>query len=189
VGAGEIIGFLLPMTETNDRWLDRFYAGDRDLLAEVYEEQFELVFQAVGRVVGDVDQETVVHELFCRLLASETMRRGFRGGTLAAWLTTLAKHQAIDFVRKYRREGSLEGVGDQVAAPSDDGAEAKRLVDGFRTEALPQKWAAVFEARFLRQLSQREAAASLGISRTTLVYQELRVRRLMEKYFLRRRVP
>ena len=40
-------------------------------------------------------------------------------------------------------------------------------------------------ARFLEQLDQRQAARKVGISRTTLVYQEARIRRLLRR-FLRR---
>ncbi|NPC78158.1 RNA polymerase subunit sigma-70, partial [Pyxidicoccus fallax] len=54
----------------------------------------------------------------------------------------------------------------------------------FRREHLPAKWAPVFEARFVRQLSQREAAAALGLHRTTLAYQELRIRSLLKKFLL-----
>ena len=42
----------------------------------------------------------------------------------------------------------------------------------------------VFEARFVRQLTQREAASTLGISRTTLAYQEHRIRKLLRKHLL-----
>jgi RNA polymerase sigma-70 factor, ECF subfamily len=182
---GATTTLLSPMTDGHDAWLARFHAGERAVLAQVYEEHFDVVYKAVGRVVRDADQETVVHELFCRLVASEPMRQGFRGGSLAAWLTTLGKNQAIDHARRYQRETQLDEAGEAASAGHDDAADAKMLIDRFRAECLPAKWAAVFEKRFLEQLSQREAAAALGISRTTLAYQELRVRRLIEKFFLR----
>jgi RNA polymerase sigma-70 factor (ECF subfamily) len=173
------------MSQSDDAWLARFHAGERALLAQIYEEHFDDVYRAVGRIVRDADQETVVHELFCRLCASAAMRQGFRGGSLAAWLTTVSKNQAIDFARRYQREAPLDEAADQPVAGHDDAAEARLLVERFRAECLPAKWLGVFETRFLEQLSQREAAARLGISRTTLAYQELRVRRLVEKFFTR----
>jgi RNA polymerase sigma-70 factor (ECF subfamily) len=43
----------------------------------------------------------------------------------------------------------------------------------------------VFETRFLLGLEQKEAAARLGISRTTLAYQEYRVKALLRRFVLR----
>ena len=37
----------------------------------------------------------------------------------------------------------------------------------------------------MKQLSQREAAAELSISRTTLAYQEMRIRSLLKSWLLR----
>lgn len=58
------------------------------------------------------------------------------------------------------------------------------LVERFQREVLPPKYRALFDARFLRQLPQREAARELGIERSTLAYQEQRVRELLESFFL-----
>jgi RNA polymerase sigma-70 factor (ECF subfamily) len=186
MGAG--FALALQMSDGDADWLARFHAGERAVLAEIYDEHFDTVYRAAGRIVRDADQETVVHELFVRLLSNESARQGFRGGSLAAWLTTLARNQAIDFLRRHRREVSLEEAEGAAAAEEEAAAvEAKLLVDRFRNECLPAKWAPVFETRFLRQLSQREAAEALGLSRTTLAYQELRVRRLMEKFFVKTR--
>jgi RNA polymerase sigma-70 factor (ECF subfamily) len=135
----------------------------------------------------------VVHEVFYRLLTSREVRAGFRGGSLAAWLTTVARNQAIDHARRFGRE---ETVAPEVAArlaerategPEgiEDGIDARRLLERFRRECVPARWDRVFVARFVDQLSQREAAARLEIRRTTLAYQELRIRRLLERFLLR----
>ena len=175
-------------TSAEARRLARFHAGDRRLFAELYDEYYEVVDRAVGRVLAGADRETVVHEVFYRLLSSEAMRRNFQGGSLTGWLVTVAHHQALDFVRRYRREVTLtssEAVPDpgEPARPGER-AEANLLVARFRREVLPEKWAAVFQTRFLDGLSQREAAHALGLSRTTLVYQELRVQRLLARFLL-----
>jgi RNA polymerase sigma-70 factor (ECF subfamily) len=57
-------------------------------------------------------------------------------------------------------------------------------VERFCREHLPAKWAKVFDARFLRQLPQREAARELGIQRSTLAYQEQQVRELLTAFLL-----
>ena len=174
-------------------WLAQFHAGDRSTLAEVYRDHAQTALRAAGRVLSGADQETVVHEVFCRLLASEPMRRGFQGGSISSWLSTVTRNQAIDFVRRHHRDVSIHELPDEsppdlsggVPAARDSVADdAKELLARFMRDALPTKWAPMFQLRFLRQLTQRDAALQLGISRTTLAYQELRVRRLLEKFCL-----
>jgi RNA polymerase sigma-70 factor, ECF subfamily len=169
----------------------RFHAGDREFLGVVYRETYDVVDAAVGRILRGADRETVVHDLFLRLLASADLRRGFSGGSLRAWLATLGRNLAVDFWRRYRRETSL----DDPAAPSlvepmsrrmEDRAELNLFIDRFRRDALPEALWPLFHARFVERLDQREAARRLGMHRTTLAYRELRVRRLL-RAFLRKR--
>jgi RNA polymerase sigma-70 factor (ECF subfamily) len=171
-------------------WLERFHAGDRTVLSEVYREHFDAVLRTASRFLPAVDAEGVVHEVFYRLISGEAVRRSFQGGSLIAWLTTVTRNQAIDALRKLRREvpaeiealpNTEEPVGEH---PDAFGEEARRLIERFRMERLPEKWAAVFEARFLQGLSQREAAKTLGVRRTTLAYQEGRIRWRLRRFLL-----
>lgn len=172
-----------------DGWLAAFHAGDRRALETCYREHYATVDRAVGRVLSGADRETVVQAVFLRLVQSRKAREGFTGGSLTAWLRTLARHEAIDYWRRHRRErAALPEELDRLAGGEDPALDAEldaqALIERFRRERLPERWRAVFEARFLDGLSQREAAARLGIRRTTLVYQELRVRALLERFVL-----
>jgi RNA polymerase sigma-70 factor (ECF subfamily) len=113
------------------------------------------------------------------------MRVKFVGGDLGAWLGRVATNQAIDHRRRYAREESLSpGL---AAPPPDDAPErlsAQLVIERFRRERLPAKWARVFESRFIAQLGQREAARALGMNRTTLMYQEHRIRALLRRFVL-----
>jgi RNA polymerase sigma-70 factor (ECF subfamily) len=181
-----------PPTD-DPRWLARFHAGEREVLDEIYRRYFSVVVTAV-QILRGADKETVIHDVFLQLLAREELRRGFTGGSFAAWVATIARHQAIDFWRRYRREHSLDDLvarGSsnepvQPVEPFERTVEARLLVDRFRRESLPPKWALVFEARFLMGLDQRSAAARVGISRTTLAYQEIQIRRLLRRFLLGR---
>jgi RNA polymerase sigma-70 factor, ECF subfamily len=168
-------------------WLDRFYGGDRKILEEIYQGQFDRIDAAVGTVLAGADRETVVHEVFLRLLRDLPFRRLFRGGDVGAWLAVVARNQAIDYSRRRNREspsgidlGSTISTGDELARS----AEARLLIERFLRDVLPPTWLAVFQARFIAHLSQAEAAARLGKRRTTLAYQELRIRRLLRKFLL-----
>ena len=96
-----------------DRWLVDFHAGRRSVLEQCYRELYPTVQRAVGRVLTGADQETVIHEVFYRLISREDLRRSFRGGSLKAWIATVAYHQALEYVRRQQREqGALAQVRD-----------------------------------------------------------------------------
>lgn len=165
-------------------WLADFRAGRRSTLEACYRQHFQSVEAAVGRILSGADKETVVHEVFYRVLADGDMRRSFRGGSLGAWLSTVARNRALDYHRRRSRDTPIDErlhleVEERSAA---DTIEARLIVEKFRRDHLPAKWVGVFETRFLRQLNQREAADELGISRTTLAYQEHRVRSLLRRF-------
>jgi RNA polymerase sigma-70 factor, ECF subfamily len=168
-------------------WLARFHAGERDTLELVYRQHFQTVHAAVGTVLAGADRETVIHEVFLRLLNEANFRRSFRGGDLGAWLAVVGRNHAIDYARRRNREAP---AGIDVAAWRSTGSdlasssEARLLIDRFQREVLPPQWRAMFEARFLRHLSQNEAAAELGMRRSTLAYQELRIRQLLRTFLL-----
>jgi RNA polymerase sigma-70 factor (ECF subfamily) len=189
-----MISWLGSVPEDKDQWLVLFHQGERRTMEACYREHFSTVAQAVGQLMSGADQETVIHEVFFRLLSQQKLREGFQGGSLGAWLSVMAKHRAIDYLRAHRREVLVDpGTVSQLEGAKMDLVEQKNeariLVERFRHEALPAKWTSVFEARFLDQLSQREAAVRLGMRRTTLAYQESRIRLLLRRYFLRQRKP
>ncbi|MBI5543912.1 MAG: sigma-70 family RNA polymerase sigma factor [Deltaproteobacteria bacterium] len=181
-------------SEADTGWLERFHAGEAAALEDCYREHYEVVDAAVGRLLQGADRETAVHEVFFRLLSKPEFRRSFRGGSLPAWLTTVARNLATDHLRAVERHRSvsLEEASQLPSATAghfEEAAEARLLVDQFRREVLPEKWEGVFRARFLEQRDQRDAAATLGIARTTLAYQELRIRALLRKFLLRGEAP
>jgi RNA polymerase sigma-70 factor (ECF subfamily) len=172
--------------DENADWLAAFHRADRATMEACYREHHAAVTRAVGTVLTGADQETVVQEVFLRLLSSEPMRRTFLGGSLGAWLGRVARNLAVDYWRRHRLEAGHDGEGPPdahvTAARQEAEMDARLLVERFRREKLPPQWIPVFEARFLQQLSQREAARALGVFRTTLAYQELRIRQLMNEF-------
>jgi RNA polymerase sigma-70 factor (ECF subfamily) len=174
-----------PEAERGAPWLEAFHAGDRGVIEGAYRAHFVTVERALGGLLGPADRETVIHELFSKLLTNGDFRRAFTGGSFVAWLTTVARNQAIDFQRRRGREVPLEDEAPPMPGGSwQDAAEARVLIERFRRERLPPDWVGVFERRFLEQLTQHEAARALGIRRTTLAYRELRIRRALRAFLL-----
>jgi RNA polymerase sigma-70 factor, ECF subfamily len=168
-------------------WLANFHAGTRPALEEFYREYYPTVDRSVGLVLHGADRETVVHEVFFRILDGDEVRRQFRGGSAAAWIGTVARNHAIDYRRRREREipdGNAGSSVDPNGARADNAAEARLLLERFSHDVLPEKWRPVFETCFVRQMTQRAAAKELGISRTTLLYQQHRVRALLRHFLL-----
>ena len=175
----------------DDVWLEAFHGGERACMEECYRTHVASVDQAVGAILKGADRETVIHEVFFRLLTEESFRRRFQGGSLATWLRVVARNQAIDHARHHRREiltPDPAGVGDDEKGqedPLDQRADVRLTLRRFRAEVLPPKWDRVFMARFVEQQDQRDAARALRIPRTTLVYQEHRIRTLLRRFVLK----
>jgi RNA polymerase sigma-70 factor, ECF subfamily len=171
-------------------WLQNFHAGQSTVLAAVYQEHFDAAMGAVSRYLRGADAETVVQDVFLKMVSDKNFRENYKGGAFRAWLATVARNRAIDFLRKHRKEelsydGSFEGEVSAVGGQSFAGRlEARQIIEKFRVEALPEKWRDVFEARFMRQLTQREAAQDLKMPRTTIAYQEIRIRKKLETFLL-----
>jgi RNA polymerase sigma-70 factor (ECF subfamily) len=173
-------------------WVAAFHAGSRATMHDLYQDYFATVDSAVGRVLAGADKETVVHEVFFKLISSGDQRRRFRGGAFGAWIATVARNQAIDHARRLGRERSMPA--DRVerymtaSVGVDEDASARVLIDRFRGE-LPDAWRPVFDLCFLGQLPQRDAAAKLGVARTTLAYQAHRIRARLRQFLVPRKEP
>ena len=115
--------------EARASWLERFHAGDRAVLDEVYRAHVDAVHRSAGGVLGGADLETVVHEVFFRVMTNADLRKAFHGGDLAAWLVVIARHHAIDYVRRRSRE---QPAGLDVVGAADAPHAAGRVPRGGR---------------------------------------------------------
>jgi RNA polymerase sigma-70 factor, ECF subfamily len=172
-----------------DGWLGQFHLGAQSAIESCYRDHVGRVDRAVGSILDGADRETVVHDVFFRLMTNERLRLAFQGGSFGAWIATVARNQAIDYRRRRRLETPMGSSGDmpddiESATTIDSRVEARLMVERFRAECLPEKWEKVFQTRFVEQVDQSEAARRLGVSRTTLIYQEFRVRTLLRRFFL-----
>jgi RNA polymerase sigma-70 factor, ECF subfamily len=165
--------------------LEEFHRGGSAVIERCYRGYFSVVESALRPLLGPADRETVIHEVFWRLLSNPELRKSFQGGSMGAWLATVSRNLGIDYLRRVRREVALPPGDPHPPVPAADTAvDARLLVEQFQREHLRPEWRPVFEARFLRQLSQREAAQALRLSRTTLAYRELRIRRALRAFLM-----
>lgn len=174
-------------------WLEAFRRGDRAVIEDCYRRYYDVVEAGVGSLLGIADRETIIHEVFFRLLTEPEMRMSFSGPSLGAWLASIARNRAVDLHRRARRESLVPSPLEVAPEVPDAGAHEdhvmRLLLERFRREHLTPEWAPVFETRFVRQMTQREAARYLGIRRTTLAYRELQLRRRFKAFMLSAEEP
>jgi RNA polymerase sigma factor (sigma-70 family) len=167
----------------SDDFPARFLRGDRDVLEQIYRESFEAVRRAAGRVLREpADRDGVVQQVFTEVVSSRTLRATFRGGDLSSWLSAIARHKAIDFARRERRLTDLSVIPEPsvTAGPLDD---FRHELERFASR-LPEDRRRVLQLRFVAGMTQVEAAAELGMPRSTLEDWERQIKRALEEYLL-----
>jgi RNA polymerase sigma factor (sigma-70 family) len=161
------------------------------VIEEIYRSTFETVRRAAGRVLREpADRDGVVQQVYTELVGSRRMRESYAGGDLGAWLGSIARHRAIDFARRERRlvnlsPAQLNGEGGDVS-----GRGAAEALDDFRRDLqafagrLDPQRRRVLELRFVAGLTQVEAAAQLGMPRSTLEDWERQIKKLLQAHLL-----
>jgi RNA polymerase sigma factor (sigma-70 family) len=120
--------------------------------------------------IQPADREDCRQEIWADLLASRVSR--FRGGSLAAWLTTLARNKAIDTIRRARRQPmgsaieSLERAAAVTPAPCpvDEQVSTVRLALAELERRIEQRSYAVFFLRWFEHQSFAQIAGALSLT-------------------------
>jgi RNA polymerase sigma-70 factor (ECF subfamily) len=191
IGPGRSIatGRLFPLRSPSmSHWgedralLVRFRRGDPAVLERVYREYVDLVerlasngFHIINtdaRAPGIArdDVADAVQETFARAFA-ERARLAYDGlRDYGPFLATIARNLLIDRARKRGREVSIEDLGDdwhnEPAAEGEPYADATtmKLVREY-VGSLSPELRGLHNERYVRGVSQKEAARSLGLSR------------------------
>lgn len=143
--------------------------GDKGALVRLYDEYSGLVYGVARRVLQDAAAaEDVVQEVFLQLWRNPAAFNEERG-RLAPWLAVIARHKAVDQLRKLKYEvapdpDSGEGPAAEPPAPlmmsADslaDAGKAKRLM-----AQLPSEQKEALEMAYLDGLTHTEIAKRTG---------------------------
>lgn len=96
-----------------DQCMRRIQKGDKTGLKDIYEGYISYIYAVIlGIVRNRENAEDLTAEFFVRLWSSADSYRP--GGGHKAWMTTIARNMAIDFMRKSGREQLVEEVADEA---------------------------------------------------------------------------
>jgi len=167
--------------------LAAFHAGDPEVMARLFAQHAARARAVVARRLPLCDADAAVQDAFVALLGNEAQRRRFEGGSFAAYLCTIARYRGIDSFRRQQRYTDAEAAPEPVDSHSavDERLAARELLQKFLERSVPPKQKAFFVARFVEQQTQEEAAATLGIKRSTLATWEKQLAERLRRAVLR----
>jgi RNA polymerase sigma-70 factor (ECF subfamily) len=134
-------------------------------------------------VRNDQDAEDVVQDSF--LKAYKAQER-FRGGEAKAWMLSIVRNTAMDFLRRNKASGAV-AWDDQASEPVDRGPDpARAFQEQTRREqvrraiaSLPPEFREAIVLREIEGLSYKEIAAVLGVPAGTVMSRLSRARSLL----------
>lgn len=171
--------------------LARFRAGERPALEEVYFAYVDIVAYVVRQTFRGAEAADLIQETFTRAFA-ERARLAYDGlRPYKPFVLTICRNLVVDEARKRGRELVVEEPPETLPA---DGAHDPEWADPATVAAveryiagLEPKLRALYEERYVKDRSQNEAAAALGLTRQKVRTLEDKLRRGLERALTARR--
>lgn len=146
------------------RLVSAIRSGDEQAMAQLYDRYSSIVYSVALRILGDVGAaEDILQDVFMQLWRNPRAFDASRG-RLPAWLAVIARHRAIDTLRKRQPETDIADVTVSVQPDMASEAERKHALEKIRTTlgmmAAAQR--SVLEMAFFEGLTHSEIATRTG---------------------------
>ena len=144
--------------------IERILAGDESAMGELYDRYSGVVYGIALRVLADtMAAEDVLQEVFLRLWRNPQAFNAERG-RLAPWLAVIARHRAIDQLRKRPREEDISELPVSTGVNLEDEAAQKIAAEKVREALtqLPPEQRKLLEMAYFEGLTQSEIAGRTG---------------------------
>ena len=157
-------GAARPEVAQDMRLVARIRAGDQQAMSELYDRYARVVYAVALRVLQDNSAaEDVLQDIFLQLWRNPDAFDASRG-SLAAWLAVVARHRAIDRLRKRKPEVDIEDCVIAGGPDLRDEIERSLVVEKVRaalTEMNPDQRYAL-ELAYFQGLTHTEIAEKTG---------------------------
>jgi RNA polymerase sigma-70 factor (ECF subfamily) len=136
----------------------------------IYKRYWQLLFNTAYKNLNNLEQcKEIVHDV---LVDIWQRRKTLEVGHLPAYLKTAVRFRSINFIVRHQQQPFLELIDDAINSPYSAEStlltkEAYNLIETY-IKLLPEKRRDIFILSFFRQLSTREIAAELNISKKTV---------------------
>ena len=139
-------------------------SGDQGAMAALYDRYSSIVYAVALRVLQDTGAaEDVLQDVFMQLWRNPGAFDASRGN-MAAWLAVIARHRAIDALRRRRPEDDIENVVVSVDTNFADNADRSRAMDKVRgaLQEMPAQQRSALEMAYFEGLTHSEIAEKTG---------------------------
>ena len=139
-------------------------AGDQGAMGALYDRYSSIVYAVALRVLQDTAAaEDVLQDVFMQLWRNPGAFDASRGN-MGAWLAVIARHRAIDALRRRKPEEDFENVivsvEPDLASDADRSRAMAKVREAFQTMSAPQRSA--LEMAYFEGLTHAEIAEKTG---------------------------
>ncbi len=166
--------------KTSDEALAQAAAGgDREAFGLLIRRHYDRIFRMGWRLTGtQADAEDLAHDIMAALPAK---LRSYRGeAKFTTWLYRVTLNAATDSARKAQRYAKArDGWGEDTRARKAEEAEAAESYDWLMTamRSLPDELRETVALTLGEDLTQKEAAAVMGLSEGTIAWRMSEVKK------------
>lgn len=139
-------------------------SGDQSAMAALYDRFSSIVYAVALRVLQDTGAaEDVLQDIFMQLWRNPGAFDSSRGN-MAAWLAVIARHRAIDALRRRRPESDIADVIVSVEPDLAQEADRSRAMEKVRgaLAQMPQQQRSALEMAYFEGLTHVEISAKTG---------------------------
>jgi RNA polymerase sigma-70 factor (ECF subfamily) len=144
--------------------LSAISSGDDKGMVALYDRYSSVVYSVALRVLGDAGAaEDVLQEVFMQLWRNPGLFDSNRG-SLGAWLSVIARHRAIDALRRRRPETDISEVVVSVDVDMAGNAQRAQAMQKVRDAlgSMPSAQRQAVEMAYFEGLSHTEISAKTG---------------------------
>ena len=138
--------------------------GREEAMAQLYDRYSSIVYSVALRVLGDTGAaEDILQDVFMQLWRKPESFDANRGN-LAPWLAVIARHRAIDALRRRKPEMDVSEVVIALDLDLEEEAGRKIAIEKVRAAlaAMPAEQRKAVELAFFEGLTHSEVAAKTG---------------------------
>lgn len=137
---------------------------DQDSMARLYDRHAPVVYAVALRVLGDTGTaEEVLQDVFMQLWRKPDSFDASRG-VLGAWLAVIARHRAVDYLRRRRPETDIADAGLSLEVNLGNETEKRVAIGKIRAalSGMPAEQRKPLEMAFFEGLTHNEIAERTG---------------------------
>ncbi len=142
-------------------------AGDRDAMQQIYEHCSDRVYALMVRIVGQQDADDLTQQVFLQMFRKLDQFGG--GSKLETWLYRLATNEALQHLRRKKRQSVLPLVTEPSASDPNRLMESEKLqMLELALSRIDPELRAILSLKEEQSLSYHEIAESIGIPEGTV---------------------